>query len=174
MDVSVGTGMVALAISATVVAIVSRVIPQRPYSPESSNGKNGQDPVFVGRKEFDRHCQDSAQTFREIQSKLDQNFRELHYKLDQGFNQLQGRMEDHEKRLGVIEARHKDYTGDDLQGGQSSESHSRNSGPERRFGKKGDLGLRRRSSDAEEPDLEIRNAPEESGIGGDGKTDIGF
>ena len=149
MDLGTGLAILGPSISlgGIVIAVIGKVFPLATGSGQNHQASNG----YISRPEFEQYCQHTNSAFGDIKRMLGG----IENKLDKQVADIQRRTEDHEKRLGIIEARHRDFTGDDQVGSETMGFKS-----ERRHGKSQDTGQRRRKTD-------------QDGIGGNGTT-IGF
>lgn len=143
METSIGSGMVALAIAGVLISIVARVAPHKKNG-NGNGAKNGEETA-ISRPEFEQHCRNEDTSFHNLRSDI----ASLNDKLDGYLANLADQVQNHEKRIGIIEARHHDYTGDPHMGGPGGSGlHPRAKLlRDRRGASKQDTGERRRSTD---------------------------
>ena len=166
-------------LAAVLITLIIKVIPgtkdqngASSGSGEKSSGQSQSSNDPVQRPEFERYCESTNTAFGDIKNMLT----DISSKFDRNLTELARKAEDHERRIGVIEARHLDYTGDDLRGGGGPRVDRRFDSPSDRRGHsptKPDCGLRRRKSDPENVrNGEVRHGADVDGIGSDG-TELG-
>jgi len=145
MDLGTGLAILgpSLSVGGIAIAIVGKLLPLGTDRPRS-----GDTSKHVGRPEFEQYCENTNIAFTDIKRMLGG----IEGKIDKNLAEVFRRTEDHEKRIGIIEARHYDYTGDDIGPQSRRPVHDFR---ERRVGEEKNTHERRRETDKD-------------GVGGDG------
>lgn len=132
------------------------------HGPGSRPNPGSEQEAYIRRGEWDQACQASNRQYDQIAETLER----LENKYDENSRWVQRVIQDLEKRVGIIEARHRDLTGDSIgpdiartpkgdgevmgfrgEGDPRRVEEPLESEPERRTGKHQDTGRRRRNTD---------------------------
>ena len=133
---------------------------------DSGSEENGDANGHVRRGEWKQSCQKSEGQYNYIADALDR----IESKHDVLSSWIRDVIQDHEKRLGIIEARHKDFTGDDIRQNGATLTHPPRT--DRRCSRNlNDTGERRRKTDPERSlEGEYRYGADKNGISYDDES----
>lgn len=155
MELSMPTAIAICGVSFTALGALTAILRFIKDGSGDDESENGEVNGHVRRGEWRQSCRAAENQYEHISETLDR----IESKHDAHSRWIQSVVHDHEKRLGIIEARHKDFTGDDLGTGSPPAPSSRDGEAmgfrsyirtdRRHYSKQRDTGERRRKSDFE-------------------------